>query len=327
VISYDALFRLAGVLFAAYALSGALDATNPKRWGNGLFWGLVAVVFLFGSPIPLFHIPALPKLWIGLAVIAMALIAGLGLTGRAEIPSTTTEERVTSAHRWKEVLFAVVLIVPAVALAGSLWAKYAVIGGHPLVADPKQISVISLIAGVILASTVAAVLFRPTPAVYLREGRRLTDSVGWAAILPQALAALGVVFTFGKVGDAVGAVATHYLPLGSPGAAVAAYTVGMAAFTMIMGNAFAAFPVMTAAIGLPLIVGRFHGDPAIMAAIGMLSGFSGTLMTPMAANFNIVPAALLELKDRNGVIKAQVPTAFLMLIANTVLMYVLVYRF
>ena len=101
----------------------------------------------------------------------------------------------------------------------------------------------------------------------------------------------------------------------------------MAIFTMIMGNAFAAFPVMTAGIGLPLIVQRFGGDPAIMGAIGMLSGFCGTLMTPMAANFNIVPAALLELKDRNGVIRAQVPTAILLLLANTVLRYVLVFRF
>jgi uncharacterized membrane protein len=47
----------------------------------------------------------------------------------------------------------------------------------------------------------------------------------------------------------------------------------------------------------------------------------------MAANFNIVPAALLELRDQNGVIKAQLPTAGLMLIANTVLMYCLVFRF
>ena len=108
---------------------------------------------------------------------------------------------------------------------------------------------------------------------------------------------------------------------------MAAYTFGMAIFTMVMGNAFAAFPVMTAGIGLPLIVQRFGGDPAIMGAIGMLSGFCGTLMTPMAANFNIVPAALLELKDRNGVIRAQVPTALLLLLANTALMYVLVFRF
>ena len=36
----------------------------------------------------------------------------------------------------------------------------------------------------------------------------------------------------------------------------------------------------------------------MIGAIGMLAGFCGTLMTPMAANFNIVPAALLELKDQ-----------------------------
>ena len=107
---------------------------------------------------------------------------------------------------------------------------------------------------------------------------------------------------------------------------VCAYTFGMALFTIIMGNGFAAFPVMTAGIGLPLIVRKFGGDPAIMAAIGMLSGFCGTLMTPMAANFNIVPAALLGL-DRNAVIRAQWPTALLLLLCNTVLMYVLVFRF
>jgi uncharacterized membrane protein len=93
-----------------------------------------------------------------------------------------------------------------------------------------------------------------------------------------------------------------------------------------MGNAFAAFPVMTAGIGLPLIVGKFGGDPAIMSAIGMLSGFCGTLVTPMAANFNLVPAALLGLKDRYAVIKVQIPTALLVLAANTVLMYALVFR-
>jgi uncharacterized membrane protein len=78
---------------------------------------------------------------------------------------------------------------------------------------------------------------------------------------------------------------------------------------------------------VPLIVHRFGGDPAIMGAIGMLSGFCGTLATPMAANYNIVPAALLELPDRNGVIRVQIPTAIPLLICNTILMYVLVFRF
>ncbi len=95
---------------------------------------------------------------------------------------------------------------------------------------------------------------------------------------------------------------------------------------MIMGNAFAAFPVMTAAVGLPVLVHQFHGNPAIVCAIGMLAGFCGTLMTPMAANFNIVPAALLELKDRNGVIKVQIGTALPLLLANLLLIYFLAFR-
>ena len=112
---------------------------------------------------------------------------------------------------------------------------------------------------------------------------------------------------------------TATIPLDSRFAAVAAYTVGMALFTIVMGNAFAAFPVMTAAIGLPLIVHKFGGDPAVMGAIGMLSGFCGTLLTPMAANFNIVPAVLLDLRDRHGVIRAQVATALPLLAVNILL--------
>jgi uncharacterized membrane protein len=53
----------------------------------------------------------------------------------------------------------------------------------------------------------------------------------------------------------------------------------------------------------------------------MLAGFSGTLMTPMAANFNIVPAALLGLNDRNGVVRAQIGTALPLLAINTLLIW------
>ena len=68
-------------------------------------------------------------------------------------------------------------------------------------------------------------------------------------------------------------------------------------------------------------VNTYGADPAPVAAIGMLAGFCGTLMTPMAANFNLVPAALLELKDRNGVIRAQVPTALPLLVFNLLLLW------
>ena len=160
----------------------------------------------------------------------------------------------------------------------------------------------------------------------LGRDEQLVDAIGWAAVLPQMLASLGAVFALAGVGDVVGGLAGHAIPEGSLIGAVLAYTLGMALFTMVMGNAFAAFPVMAAAIGIPLLVRHYGGDPAVVAAIGMLSGFCGTLMTPMAANFNLVPAALLDLKDKNAVIRAQVPTALPLLAVNIGLLYWLGFR-
>jgi uncharacterized membrane protein len=45
----------------------------------------------------------------------------------------------------------------------------------------------------------------------------------------------------------------------------------------------------------------------------------------MAANFNLVPAALLDKKSRYGSIKAQIPTAIPLLACTIVLMYVLAF--
>jgi uncharacterized membrane protein len=140
------------------------------------------------------------------------------------------------------------------------------------------------------------------------------------------LAALGVLFAAAGVGTVIGEMTRAVIPEGSIFLTVAVFGIGMAIFTMIMGNAFAAFPVMAAAIGVPLLIQGYGGDPAVVGAIGMLAGFCGTLMTPMAANFNIVPAALLELKDRNGVIKAQVGTALPLLLVNILFIYFLAFR-
>lgn len=56
----------------------------------------------------------------------------------------------------------------------------------------------------------------------------------------------------------------------------------------------------------------------------MFAGYCGTLMTPMAANFNIVPVALFDLKDMNHVIRVQIPTALFVLAFIVLLMYFLV---
>src|SRR2546427_12179316 len=96
---------------------------------------------------------------------------------------------------------------------------------------------------------------------------------------------LGLVFSDAGVGKAVAYVTTTYINMDIRFVAVAVYVLGMALFAVVMGNGFAAFPVMTGGVGVPILVGVYHGDPAVMAAIGMLSGYCGTLLTPMAANF------------------------------------------
>jgi uncharacterized membrane protein len=323
-------YWLVGALFAVFSLLSAFDPANPKRWRNTLFWGLVATSFLVG------HL--LSDLANGGLVLALALLAGLGGLGLGKPKTTTPQERVQRAARWGNGLFVLALVVPAVTFGLSLFlilpplvtGQKLTIAGQPFL-GAEQPTVVALVIGITAGLVAATLWLRARPITLLQEGRRLIDQVGWAVVLPQALAALGGVFAAAKVGEAVGGLTSGWLPPDNGLIAVVAYTVGMALFTIVMGNAFAAFPIMTAAIGLPLIVGRLHGDPVIMAAIGMLSGFCGTLMTPMAANFNVVPAQLLELPDRgsifNGVIRAQAPTGAIMLLINTLLMYALVFRF
>ncbi len=313
MIGLQTLYDLAGAIFAGFALWSAFDSTNPKNIGNAAFWALMAVSFLFGN--------YLGDIGNGVLVLALIAVGGFKLMGRGAPQTTPPEERRAGAVRYGSWLFVPALVIPATALLGTLFLK-----SSPLF-EPKQLTLIFLGIGVLLSLAVTMLWLRPPLLAPVREGTRLADAIGWAAILPQMLASLGAVFALAGVGKAVGAVATGYLPLGAPFEAVAAYCIGMALFTVVMGNAFAAFPVMTAAIGLPLIVHQFHGNPVIMGSIGMLAGYCGTLVTPMAANFNIVPAALLELPDRNAVIKAQVPTAIPLLIGNIVLMYCLVFRY
>jgi uncharacterized membrane protein len=317
MIKLSLVYLLAGLVFAAYALLSARDTDNPKRWRNGAFWGLFALSFLAGD--------YLGDLGNGVLVLALAVIAGIGKLGQGAPAGPTPAEKFGSAQRLGNRLFVPALIVPAVVLFGTLVLKHVTVSGQPLF-DPKQVTLISLALGAVIAVIVALLLLRQPLSAPLQEGRRLMDTVGWAALLPQMLAALGAVFALAGVGQVIGGLVTAWIPMDTKLVAVAVYCLGMAGFTMLMGNAFAAFPVMTAGVALPFLIHRFGGDPAVVCSIGMLSGFCGTLSTPLAANFNLVPSALLELKDRYGVIRAQIPTAIPLLLINMVLMYVLAFR-
>jgi uncharacterized membrane protein len=318
VIKLEFIYVLMGLLTGGVALVNAFDGTNPRRVNNTLFWGIYAITFLAGSYISDFAS--------GCLVILMVVSASVRGLGQGANGTANSKLQAANSLRRKNLIFLPALLIPAVTLAGSLTLKNAQIFGRALV-DPKQVTQVSLGLATLVALAVGMIMLRPPLLAPLREARRLLDSVGWAAVLPQTLAALGAVFALAGVGTVVSGIAQRWIPLDYAFVAVATYTVGMAVFTMVMGNAFAAFPVMTAGIGLPVIVQHFGGNVVIMAAVGMVSGFCGTLMTPMAANFNLVPVALLELPDQHAVIKVQIPTAIPLLIANTLLMYFCVFRY
>lgn len=311
------LYILAGAMFAAFALLSLTDKSNAKRLGNAAFWGLMALSLLGGDLIGDFGN--------GLLVLGLAGLAGFGFIGKSSPPTTTEAERQAWSNRLGNRLFLPALIIPATALIGTLIYNYTPVGSLGWIEDKRE-TYVFLGLGVLLAIATLYVWLRPPAIAPLQEGRRLIDAIGWAAVLPQMLAALGVLFAAAGVGTIIGDMTQAIIPKGSVFLTVLVFGLGMAVFTMIMGNAFAAFPVMAAAIGVPLLIQGYGGDPAVVGAVGMLAGFCGTLMTPMAANFNIVPAALLDLKDQYGVIRAQVPTALPLLAVNVLIIYWAAFR-
>ena len=298
-------------LFGALLAACALHDLRVRRFAAASFWGILAVVFIGGT--------ALPVQLVGVGVIVLALIAGSGALRRVPeiVAPAAAELRRASARRLGHALFAPALLIPLGTLALSLLQPYS----PWAMVDRAQFTLIALGLACIAATLAALWLTRAHPRHAIGEASRLLDALSWAALLPMLLAMLGAMFEATGVGEAIAHLVAAAIPTESRTACLLAFAFGMVAFTVIMGNAFAAFPVMMAGIGLPLLIGRHHAHAAALGALGMLTGYCGTLLTPMAANFNIVPAALLELRDPNGVIRAQWPTALCLLAFNVVMLW------
>ena len=312
----------------AYWLCGALVAAcalrdlRARRWAHSAFWGILAVIFLLGDAIKsaAAHGTALPGQLAGVGVIALGLIAGLLKRAPTTESSADHERRTISAARLGHRLFVPALIIPFGTLVFTLLQPFARIGGVDQLGRADA-TLLALGLACVLAGFAALALTRTRASDAVTETGRLLDALSWAALLPMLLAMLGAVFAVSGVGEAIAHLTAAAIPVQSRLACVLAFAAGMVAFTVIMGNAFAAFPVMMAGVGLPLLIGQHHAEPAVLGALGMLTGYCGTLLTPMAANFNIVPAALLELRDTYGVIRAQWPTALWLLAVNLILIW------
>ena len=194
------------------------------------------------------------------------------------------------------------------------------VGAFAVAQFTKLGGLVGLGIGALVGLILTMIVTKENPKYIPYDSTRMLQQMGPTVILPQLLGALGAVFAKAGVGEVIATMMGGVIPEGSKLFGVISFCVGMAIFTMIMGNAFAAFAVITAGVGVPFVIG-LGGDPALVGALGLTAGYCGTLMTPMAANFNIVPASILEMKDKNGVIKAQVPQALILLVLHIVVMY------
>ena len=295
----DYVYLLVGIILFIFAIQSFLDKEHKYRIGTGLFWLLYSVSFIFGS--------YLSKEINGWLVIVMAGIVLVKQLGKGHYFESAIEFKKGEAVRIGNVIFVPALLVGIITFIIGFFTKLGALVGLGIAA--------------IIAMCAALYITKGKLNQGFHEGRRLIDAIGWTAILSQLLAALGYLFNLAGVGKIISGAVASIVPADNVFLVVVAYCLGMVIFTMIMGNAFAAFAMITSAIGIPMLVVAHGANPAAVGAIAMLAGYCGTLMTPMAANFNIVPVALLEMRDQYGVIKAQIPIALGMLVLNILLMY------
>lgn len=291
-------FILTGFLLIYTAGSVFVDKTHPTRLGTTVFWLLLGVIFAIGNFIP-YTLSGIMLLVIG----ALTLLKQVKLGHVRPVEEAEAEKASDRIGNW---VFLPVVVLAAVAVGV---AQFTELGGQVGIGIG---AVVSLMTGILVT--------RATPKTVMDDSNRMIQQVGTTGILPQLLAALGVIFTAAGVGEVIAGGISTVLPEGNRFLGVVAYCLGMVIFTMIMGNAFAAFTVITAGIGVPFVIAQ-GGDPVIAGALAMTVGFCGTLLTPMAANFNALPAALLEMKSETGVIKEQTPLALIMIVVHIALMY------
>jgi uncharacterized membrane protein len=312
IISSEYLYWVAGALLIATSLIVARDQSHSRRGWSALFWSDLGLLFIAGDRMP----PAA----VGCQVIGLTLIVALGGLKKGGTQPLSATVRRASALQLRSKLLLPLLAIPLITMYGSVALKNTRIGALPLL-DPENQTLAALGVACFVAVLVACRVTRDTLTQSVRQSRELTDSIGWTLVLPQMLGMLGMMFVRTGVGDSIAHLAATYIATDVRWIVVAVYSMGMAVFSMIMGGGGAAFPLMAGGIGVPILVGYFHGNPAVIAAFGMFSAFTGTLMTPMAAHFNLIPVALLELPDKYAVIRAQTPTALSILVVNTVLLY------
>ncbi|MDD2495483.1 MAG: DUF979 domain-containing protein [Tissierellia bacterium] len=297
----EIIYIVIGLLTLYTGIKNGLDEENPSRAGTAIFWCSLGVVLAFGRWIP--------TMVNGVLVIIMTIPAIMGKVKIGTVGAPTKEE---TESNFKKVGMKIFVPALAIGLFAIIFAMFTKLG-----------ALVGVGVGVLVAVILLMIYSSDNkPVTFLNDCERSVSTVGPLSMLPMLLASLGAIFTAAGVGDVVASLVGTIIPEGNVNAGIVVYGIGMMLFTMIMGNAFAAITVMTVGIGAPFVL-AYGANPVVIGMIGLTAGYCGTLCTPMAANFNIVPVAMLDMKDRMGVIKNQVVPALILIVFQIIYMIVL----
>lgn len=294
----EIMYCIIGLIAIYVAFKNLKDQGNKNKVGSFIFWLDLGIMFVIGK-----WVPALVN---GILLIVLVLPPILKKVSPGTEAEPTVEEMERNNKKIGTKIFVPALCIGLFALLAAFFTKIS-----PLV---------GMSFGVLIAIVLLMIYSKDNkPGVFMKDCRRMMDVVGPLSMLPMLLAALGAVFTAAGVGTVISNLVSNIIPAGNVTIGIIVYAVGMALFTMIMGNAFAAITVMTVGIGAPFVL-KYGADPVVIGSLALTCGYCGTLCTPMAANFNMVPVAILEMKDKNGVIKKQVLVAVIMLVVQIIMM-------
>ena len=300
----EVIYIIIGLLCINCGVKNLKDKENSEPVGTFIFWAVLGVVIALGR--------WLPSLVSGILVVVMCLPAIFKKVKKGAVNAATKAETEAAYEKIGMKIFAPTLSIGVLAVICAITGMG--IG----------LSALNGVAIGVLVSIILLMIMNKEnkPSTFLNDSERMLSTVGPLSMLPMLLACLGTVFTKAGVGDVISDLVSHIIPEGNVNAGIVVYAIGMMLFTMIMGNAYAAITVMTVGIGYPFVLA--HGaNPVVIGMLALTCGFCGTLCTPMAANFNTVPVALLDMKKPMGVIKNQVPVAIIMLVVQIVMMIML----
>ena len=252
-------------LLAAFLLYAGWRNARERRWLHAGFWGVLALLFAGGDWILAARKAgdALPAQLAGIGVIALALLAvrHAPRTHRGSTTGTATASAHSACGHW---LFVPALLIPLVTVLVVFFGAKIAISAIRCSANGST-TLIGLALASVIAALAAIVVTRQPAIAAPAEGRRLLDTMGWAALLPLVLATLGGVFAASGVGDAIAALVSAVIPDRQPPRLRARLRPGHGAVHRDHGQRVRRVSrCMTAGIGLPLLIQRHGADPAIL---------------------------------------------------------------